>query len=95
MKEQIRTIEDKNTGETYYLEKKNWDWVGEVRFFQRNMPWLKNICIRHGIAIAEQDEQRAILLAHRNHKFEFQEFVDFLQTFFPVVYKHNLTNRLS
>jgi len=91
----METIRDRVTGETYYLQRKVWDWIGEVMLLEHDMPWLQNICIRHGIAFAKQGNQEAILLAHKNHKFEFAEFVDFLRTFFPIVFNHNLTSRMD
>lgn len=86
----IPFLKDLHTGENYYLLKDRWDWVGEIWFFEYNMPWLKNICIRHGIAYVEQSNQKVILFAHRNHKFDFAEFVEFLRTFFPIVYQHKM-----
>ena len=89
MQQTIPFLQDR-TGETYYLLKNKWDWAGEVRFFKYNMCWLKNICIRHGIAFVEHSDQKVILFAHKNHKFNFAEFIKFLRTFFPIVYHHEM-----
>jgi len=86
----IAFFQDISTGENYYLLKDRWEWVGEIRFFKYNMCWLKNICSRHGIAIAEQSSQMVILFAHKNHKFDFAQFIEFLRTFFPIVYQHEI-----
>jgi len=80
---------DVNTGEHYYFAKKQWCWAGEVIYLEHNFHWLKSICTRHGIEYAVQDNQRTILFTHKYHKFNtFGEYVEFLNSFFPIIYSH-------
>jgi rhamnogalacturonyl hydrolase YesR len=82
---------DIDTGEYYYFLKRRWQWAGEVKYFEYNTAWLKSICTRHGIEYALIENQTAILFAHRYHKFDyFSEYVDFLRTFFPIVYSQEM-----